>query len=101
MDRRRCIIPPDGFYEWRKQGSAQGPNVGTSQEQGAFAFAGLWVLWRKPDGKRLESFTIITTEPNELIEPIHNRIAYSAPGPARQLPKPFLSNESLKNISGG
>jgi putative SOS response-associated peptidase YedK len=39
-----------------------------------FALAGLWDAWWKPDGKRVESFTIITTEPNELIEPIHNRM---------------------------
>jgi putative SOS response-associated peptidase YedK len=39
-----------------------------------FAFAGLWDVWRKPDGKRVESFTIITTEPNELVRPIHNRM---------------------------
>ena len=43
-------------------------------ELGPFAFAGLWDVWRKPDGKKVESFTIITTEPNELIEPIHNRM---------------------------
>ena len=39
-----------------------------------FAFAGLWDVWRKPDGKRVESFTIITTEPNKLVQPIHNRM---------------------------
>jgi putative SOS response-associated peptidase YedK len=39
-----------------------------------FAFAGLWDVWHKPDGKRVESFTIITTEPNELVRPIHNRM---------------------------
>jgi putative SOS response-associated peptidase YedK len=39
-----------------------------------FAFAGLWDVWRKPDGKRVESFTIITTEPNELVRPVHNRL---------------------------
>ena len=39
-----------------------------------FAIAGLWDVWRKPDGKRVESFTIITTEPNELVRPIHNRM---------------------------
>src|SRR4029450_10563203 len=39
-----------------------------------FAFAGLWGVWRKPDGKRGESFTIITTEPNELVRPVHNRM---------------------------
>jgi putative SOS response-associated peptidase YedK len=40
----------------------------------AFGLAGLWDVWRKPDGKRVESFTIITTEPNELVRPIHNRM---------------------------
>jgi putative SOS response-associated peptidase YedK len=39
-----------------------------------FAFAGLWDVWRKPDEKRVESFTIITTEPNELVQPVHNRM---------------------------
>ena len=39
-----------------------------------FAFAELWDVWRKPDGKRVESFTIITTEPNELVRPVHNRM---------------------------
>ena len=39
-----------------------------------FGLAGLWDVWRKPDGKRVESFTIITTEPNELLRPIHNRM---------------------------
>ena len=39
-----------------------------------FGFAGLWDVWRKPDGKQVESFTIITTEPNELVRPIHNRM---------------------------
>lgn len=39
-----------------------------------FGLAGLWDVWRKPDGGRVESFTIITTEPNELVEPIHNRM---------------------------
>ena len=39
-----------------------------------FGLAGLWDVWRKPDGKRVESFTIITTEPNELVRPIHNRM---------------------------
>jgi putative SOS response-associated peptidase YedK len=39
-----------------------------------FALAGLWDVWRKPDGKRVESFTIITTEPNEVVRPVHNRM---------------------------
>ena len=70
----RCIIPADGFYEWRKEGNRKVPMWVHLKTKGPFVFAGLWDVWRKPDGKRVESFTIITTEPNDLIEPIHNRM---------------------------
>jgi putative SOS response-associated peptidase YedK len=71
---RRCIIPADGFYEWRKEGKRKVPMWVHLKTKEPFAFAGLWDVWRKPDGKRVESFTIITTEPNELVRPVHNRM---------------------------
>jgi putative SOS response-associated peptidase YedK len=71
---RRCIIPADGFYEWRKEGRRKVPMWVHLKTKELFALAGLWDVWRKPDGKRVESFTIITTEPNELVRPIHNRM---------------------------
>jgi putative SOS response-associated peptidase YedK len=74
VDRRRCIIPADCFYEWRKEGKRKVPMWVHLKNRELFAFAGLWDVWRKPDGKRVESFTTITTEPNELIEPVHNRM---------------------------
>ena len=74
VDRYRCIIPADGFYEWRKEGKRKVPMWVYLKDRKPFAFAGLWDVWRKPDGKRVESFTIITTEPNELVRPIHNRM---------------------------
>jgi putative SOS response-associated peptidase YedK len=74
VDRRRCIIPADGFYEWRKEGKRKVPMWVYLKSKEPFALAGLWDEWRKPDGKKLESFTIITMEPNELIQPIHNRM---------------------------
>jgi putative SOS response-associated peptidase YedK len=74
VDRRRCIIPADGFYEWRKEDRRKVPMWVHLKTREPFAFAGLWDVWRKPDGKKVESFTIITTEPNELIQPIHNRM---------------------------
>src|SRR5262245_34886320 len=74
LDRRRCIIPADGFYEWRKEGKRKVPMWVHLKTKEPFAFAGLWDVWRKPDGGKVESFTIITTEPNDLIEPIHNRM---------------------------
>jgi len=63
-----------GFYEWRKEGRRKVPMWVHLKTKEPFALAELWDVWRKPDGKKVESFTIITTEPNELIEPIHNRM---------------------------
>ena len=57
-----------------QRGKAQGPDVGLPEEPRAVWTAGLWDVWRKPDGKRVESFTIITMDPNELVRPIHNRM---------------------------
>ena len=74
VDRRRCIIPADGFYEWRKEGRRKVPMWVHLRSRELFGLAGLWDVWRKPDGKRVESFTIITTEPNELVRPVHNRM---------------------------
>jgi putative SOS response-associated peptidase YedK len=79
--RRRCLILADGFYEWK-----QVPGVKTKQpvyiklkESRPFAFAGLWELWSSPDGSEIRSCTIITTQPNTLIEPIHNRMPVILP----------------------
>jgi putative SOS response-associated peptidase YedK len=71
---RRCIIPADGFYEWRKESKRKVPMWVHLRNREPFGLAGLWDVWRKPDGKRVESFTIITTEPNELVRPVHNRM---------------------------
>jgi putative SOS response-associated peptidase YedK len=71
---RRCIIPADGFYEWRKEGKRKVPMWVHLRSREPFGLAGLWDMWRKPDGKRVESFTIITTEPNEMVRPVHNRM---------------------------
>jgi len=67
-------IPADGFYEWGKEGKRKVPMWVHLRTKEPFVFAGLWDVWRKPDGKRVESFTIITTEPNELVRPVHNRM---------------------------
>src|SRR6266481_9321207 len=74
VDRRRCIIPADGFYEWRKEGSRKVPMWVYLKSREPFGLAGLWDVWRKSDGKKVESFTIITTEPYELVRPIDNRM---------------------------
>ncbi|MCB8940821.1 MAG: SOS response-associated peptidase [Ardenticatenaceae bacterium] len=73
--RRRCLIPADGFYEWQKLGSGKQPMfIRPAGEERPFALAGLWELWSDPDGGTLQSCTILTTSPNELMAPIHNRM---------------------------
>ncbi len=74
--KRRCLVIADGFYEWVK---AQGrrvkiPHRFVLQSEKLFSFAGLWDVWKTPEGKPLETFTIITTGPNELMKPIHDRM---------------------------
>lgn len=72
--RRRCLIPATGFYEWQKVDGRKQPihfQVGDGE---LFALAGLWEYWAGADGSEIESCTIMTTEPNELVRPIHNRM---------------------------
>ncbi len=72
---RRCLVPADGFYEWRREGNRKVPMWIHLKSRVPFAFAGLWDYWRDPAGdKQLYSFTIITTEANALLRPIHNRM---------------------------
>ena len=78
LTRRRCLIPADGFYEW--QAAPDGKKAGRTpmhirlKDDGLFAFAGLWEEWRAPDGSPLRSCTIITTTPNAVAAPIHDRM---------------------------
>lgn len=74
LKRRRCLVPADGFFEWKKQGGSKQPFYIRLRSQEAFAFAGLWEIWTAPDGGELESCTIITTEPNELTSNVHDRM---------------------------
>jgi putative SOS response-associated peptidase YedK len=72
--RRRCLIATDGFYEWQKLDRGKQPHCIRMADDAVFAMAGLWERWRSPDGSQLDSCTIITTEPNELLAPIHDRM---------------------------
>lgn len=73
--RRRCLIPADGFYEWKKTGGrTKQPFYVLMRDEKPFAFAGLWERWTSDDGSELESCTIITTEPNELLSELHDRM---------------------------
>jgi putative SOS response-associated peptidase YedK len=71
--KRRCLIPTDGFYEWQKNGGKKQPFFIHRADAKPFAFAGLWEHW-EGDGQVIESCTILTTEANELMRPLHDRM---------------------------
>jgi len=77
--QRRCLVPADGFFEWQTLPGAGGkpakqPYHFRMKDGAPFAFAGLWEHWQGGDGTRIESFTIIVTDANELVRPIHDRM---------------------------
>jgi putative SOS response-associated peptidase YedK len=75
FQRRRCLVPADGFFEWRKEGKARQPLLIRRKDRAPFAFAGLWERWKNPaDGTVVRSCTIITCPANELVAPIHDRM---------------------------
>jgi putative SOS response-associated peptidase YedK len=71
---RRCIVPADGFYEWQRRGGGTQPFFIGRRDHRPFGMAGLWDLWRGPGDARIESCTILTTAPNEIVEPLHDRM---------------------------
>jgi putative SOS response-associated peptidase YedK len=108
LGTHRCLVLADGFYEWRRDGNQKFPMRFTLKSGESFAFAGLWDSWMQRDGKPLRTYTIITTEPNDLLRPIHNRMPAmlsdrdalkwlsaenQETSPALALLKPFPANE--------
>ena len=73
---RRCLIPADGFYEWQviPGSKIKQPWFIVLVDREPMAFAGLWERWRSPEGKELESCSIIVTDANEIMRPIHDRM---------------------------
>ncbi|MCH8255179.1 MAG: SOS response-associated peptidase, partial [Gemmatimonadetes bacterium] len=71
---RRCLIPADGFFEWKLVNGRKQPIYFTLRDHKPFAFAGLWEWWAASDGQRVESCTILTTEPNDIVRPVHDRM---------------------------
>src|SRR5690242_1121549 len=93
--KRRCLVLADSFYEWQKtpDDKTKVPMRIMLKSGQPFAFAGLWETWKDHEtGEMIRSFTIITTTPNDLVEPIHNRM------PAILLPE--LENEWINNDAG-
>jgi putative SOS response-associated peptidase YedK len=75
FQRRRCLIPVDGFYEWKKVDSKKQPMYIHFRDDRVFAFAGVWERWKPdPDAAPIDSCTILTTRPNPLMADIHDRM---------------------------
>jgi putative SOS response-associated peptidase YedK len=73
--QRRCLIPASAFYEWQKTGArSKQPFCIRPRNGGLFALAGLWERWHNPQGEEIETCTILTTEANELMRPLHDRM---------------------------
>lgn len=82
LKRRRCLIPADGFYEWVKAGKAKQPYFIHFAERRPFVFAGLWEIWKKGP-EPVESCTILTTDANQDIQPVHHRMPVILEGEKR------------------
>jgi len=71
---RRCLIVADGFYEWQKAGTRKQPHYVRMRDGRPFAFAGLWERWAPGQEQPVESCVIVTTTPNEVLAPLHDRM---------------------------
>lgn len=72
--RRRCLIPADGFYEWKRHGGGKQPFFFRMRDEAPFGFAGLWERWEGEGGRVINSCTILTTEANDVVRPVHDRM---------------------------
>jgi putative SOS response-associated peptidase YedK len=79
MKRRRCLIPADGFYEWRRAGDRKVPYYVRLKGGGPLAFAGLWESWMGPNGEEMETAAIVTTRANRTLSAIHDRMPVIVP----------------------
>jgi putative SOS response-associated peptidase YedK len=71
---KRCLVPMDGFYEWKREGGHKLPYRIKAADQEIFSAAGLWEIWRDPEGNEIRSFSIITLRANQAVAPIHDRM---------------------------
>ncbi|MDF2717959.1 MAG: response associated peptidase [Paenibacillus sp.] len=76
LERKRCLVPADGFYEWKRKddGKTKQPMRITLRNEAMFAMAGLYDIWTTPDGRKVSTCTVITTAPNRLMADIHDRM---------------------------
>lgn len=85
MKRRRCLIPADGFYEWKQEGERKRPFFVRPRSREPVAFAGLWESWMGPNGEEMETACIVTTAANRMLRAIHDRMPVVIPPEAFDL----------------
>lgn len=98
---RRCLLPADGFYEWLKKGPKdKQPHYIRMKNEAPYSYAGLWAKWRSPDGEPIQSCTVLTTQPNELVAGIHDRmpVILSAEDYSAWLDPAFTDGEALAKL---
>lgn len=110
MRQRRCLVPATGFFEWQGEARRKQPWAITVPGQPLFAFAGLWERWKPAGGEPVETFTIVTTDANEQVARIHDRMPVILPrealdtwlaGPAdeaRALLRPWQGELDLRAV---
>jgi putative SOS response-associated peptidase YedK len=76
---RRCLIPADGFYEWKRAGKVKQPYHFGMADDSIFAFAGIWDRWKNPQGEVIETCSILTTAPNAFLADVHDRMPVILP----------------------
>ena len=98
--RHRCLIPADGFYEWKKAGKERQPYNFSLKDDSLFAFASIWDRWKSPAGAKIESCSILTTEANSLVVRIHDRMPVILPRRHYEawLTTPEAQAEKLKEL---
>ncbi len=74
FESRRCLIPADGFYEWKKEGKGKQPFHFGMRDDSIFAMTAIWERWKDPKGELLETCSILPTSPNALMEDVHDRM---------------------------
>lgn len=97
--KKRCLVPADGFYEWRTEGKAKQPFHITVKDGKPFAMAGLWEAWGPKDEEPLRTFTILTTSANDLVRSLHDRMPVILPHEAwKRWLDPATEPEALRDL---
>jgi putative SOS response-associated peptidase YedK len=95
VERRRCLVPATGFYEWKSAPGRKVPYAISLPDRPLFAFAGLWETWQPKEGERLRTFTIVTTDSNAAVAEVHDRMPVILPLDAEET---WLTGETARAL---